>query len=185
MILQESILEQTRDLLRDELSVIENPRRSIRITPDETVPAYSGTEFIGIYNAEYVNEFDHALEQRKDIYELTVGITRRTEGMPKDGIAEAIYTKDETLLDHAKNSLLERAWEIVRMLDGNWTLVKTVYDLFPQETFCIMSPLGLTDVSSVIKVGSEHFQVSTESDNPYGLVVELQFRGFTTYHSKI
>jgi len=187
MYLQEYILEAIRDELRLGLDYITNPNRSIRIINDKDVPAYSGEEFIGIYGASYTNEYDRLAISRKDTYEFIIGITRRMSGIPVDSTGETIYTQDESLISRNKSSMLNRAREIIQLLEYNWDIVGKIKSQASSDLIevCILSPLALESSSPVEEVDASHFHLENDNDNPSGLLLELQFSGIESYVSKI
>ena len=187
MYLQEYILEETRNLLRQDLEGVDNPNRSIRITNDEKVPAYAGEEFIALYNIEATNEYPTKAVSRKDIYDLTIGITRRFIGIPTDTSAETIYAEDSDLMVRTKSHMLKRAREIVSLIDNNWELVNSIRigALVDDIFVCILGPLGLESMGSLEEVEASHFHATDDSERPDGLLLELQFSGMESYISKI
>ena len=187
MYLQEHILEATRDILRTDLKNVKVANRSIRILNDERVPAYSGEEFIGLYNAEHRNEYSPKAIVTCDVYTLTIGITRRLIGIPTDTSAETIYAEDERLISRTKSNMLKRAREIVDIIDGNWSIVNTVRinALIDDINVCILSPLGLESMGALEEVEAAHFHADEDSDRPEGLLLELQFVGMESYVNKL
>ena len=77
MLITEPILEAVRDTLQNELTNIQYPQKSIRVTTDETAPPYAGEEFIGVTGGEVRNEYAPEWFQRKLLHTMTISYTRR------------------------------------------------------------------------------------------------------------
>lgn len=184
MLLLEKVLLVTRDLLRDELENITQIDKSIRITDDEKVPTYAGEEFINLYGATVSNEYPLEQPVRKEVYSITIGITRRLQAIPTDVSAESIYVED--LITRTKSTMIRRAYEIINHIDGNWgipALIRQDTDLTSYD-FCITSPLGFSNSSPLVEKWAEHFRLDDDSERPQALFLELTFSGLTAYFKK-
>ncbi len=187
MILTEPMLEAIRDTLQENLTRITLPTRSIKITNDEKVPAYSGEEFINIYGAITSNEYEAIYQARKEVYSLNIGITRKLIGIPPDLSAEAMYTQNETVINRTKQTMLKRAYEIIELIDGNWGIPALIRQLGCDSGVCdacILSPLGFTGSSALEEKYAEHFRLEDDGDRPQALFLELSFSGMEVYSDK-
>jgi hypothetical protein len=187
MILTEPLLETIRDTLRDELTNITLPSRSILITNDEKLPSYSGEEFINIYGATTSNEYEPIFQARKEVYSLNIGITRKLIGIPPDISAEAMYTQNETVINRVKQTMITRAYEIIELIDGNWGIPALIRQMGCDSgdcDACILSPLGFTGSSALEEKYAEHFRLEDDGDRPLALFLELQFSGMEVYSDK-
>jgi hypothetical protein len=186
MLLTEPLLEVVRDHLQENLINVKLPNRSIRITNEDSVPPYSGEEFINLYGAVCENSTKPVFPYREEIYSLSIGITRRLSAVPIDHAAEAIYTSNEKLISTAKRSMSLRAYDIVALIDGNYGIANLVTNLDDLSTyyFCATSPLNYLGSSSLQEVGAEHFYGLDDNDNPQALFLELQFGEFHAFFDK-
>lgn len=186
MLLNEPLLEVTRDILRDNLRNIVLPKKSIRITNEERVPAYAGDEFINIFGSECANENGPLSDVRKEVYSLKIGITRRFVGTPLDTTAEGLYTYDEELISKAKSSMSMRAYDIINLLDGQWAVPALIrqMDSLADYNFCVSTPMGYLGNSQLEEKGAEHFYTEAENENVVALFLELSFGGLQAYFNK-
>jgi len=186
MLLNEPLLEVTRDFLRDNLIKVTLPTKSIKITNEETVPPYSGEEFINLYGATCDNSTKPVFQYREEIYSLNIGITRRLSGVPVDHSAEAIYISDENLITSVKRSMSLRAYDIINLIDGEYGIPALVSQLSELSSFCFTAttPLNYLSSSAVTEVGAEHFYGEDDNDNPQALFLELQFGEFHAFFNK-
>jgi hypothetical protein len=187
MILVEPMLETIRDILQDELTNITLPTRCIKITNDEKVPPYSGEEFINIYGATTSNEYEAIYQARKEVYSLSIGITRKLIGIPTDISAEAMYTQNENIINRVKQTMLKRAYEIIELIDGNWGIPAIIRQMGCDSGVCdacILSPLGFTGSSALEEKYAEHFRLEDDGDRPQALFLELSFSGMEVYTDK-
>ena len=185
MLLTQPLLINARDTLRDNLSNITQKEKSIRLTNERRVPAYAGEEFINLFGVVVSNEWDPIEITRVENYSLSIGITRRLEGIPTDSSAESIYVQD--LITRAKEVMTRRAYEIISIIDGNWgipALIRQDEDLAEIADFCILSPLGYLGSAELEEVYADHFHLEDPSDRPQALFLELSFGGLQAYFTK-
>lgn len=185
MLLTQPLLLNIQEILIDNLTDITEKEKSILITNDEKVPPYAGEEFINLFGITVENELDPVEIQRVENYSLSIGITRRLEGIPTDVSAESIYV--EKLIQRAKAAMVQRAYEIINLIDGNWgipSLIRQDEDLEEVADFCILSPLGYRGSSELQEVFADHYRLEDPSDRPQGLFLELNFGGLQTYFTK-
>lgn len=187
MLLVEPLLETIRDTLRSNLTYISAPNYSIRITNEERVPAESGEEFINVYGATSTNLIDPTFNQRKEEHSVNIGITRRLAGAPFHNSAEMIYTYDEDLISRTKSSMAKRAYEIINLIDGKYSIGASIRQLssLSNYAFCILTPLGYAGSEPIREVGTEHFYSDNEDELDYvGLFLSLNFTGLHTFFNK-
>lgn len=186
MLITEPLLETVRDIMRDSLTRITKVDRSIRITNDRKVPPYAGEEFINIYGATMLNEYEASFNVRKEVYSLHIGITRRLVGIPPESSAEAAYTYDEEIFRRNKQNMLTRAYEIIALIDGQWgvpALIRQMEDL-QDYSFCILTPLGFEGSAPLEEVWADHFRGEDDGERPQALFLELSFGGMEVYFDK-
>jgi hypothetical protein len=186
MLLNEPLLEVTRDFLVKNLKQVTQATRSIRITNEDSVPPYSGEEFINVFGSVCENSTDPVFPYREEIYSLSIGITRRLSSVPLDHSAEAIYTTNENLARAVKRSMSLRAYDIINLIDGEYGIPALVTQLPSLDNyyFCATTPLNYLGSSTVQEVGPEHFYGLGEDDNPQALFLELQFGEFHAFFDK-
>lgn len=187
MLLTEPMLEVVRLRLRTHLTNIAEPRYSIRITNEEQIPAEAGEEFINLFGAECDNEYPPEHSSRKEKYSMSIGITRRLIGIPLHSTAEAIYTYDEDMMSRTKSSMAKRAYEIIALIDGQWTIPNSIRARSELSAidFCILTPLGYEGSDKLEEVTAEHFYTEDEVEGQVvGLFLQLHFTGLESYFYK-
>jgi hypothetical protein len=187
MLLNEPLLEVTRDYLRQNLESVTEEQRSIKITNESMVPPYSGEEFINLYGSTCDNITNPVFPYIEEIYTMNIGITRRLSAVPVDHSAEAIYTIDDDLVKKAaKQSMSMRAYEIIHLIDGNYGIPKLVHQLSYLKgiVFCATSPLNYLGSTVLEEVGAEHFYGIDDNENPQALFLELRFGDFHAFFDK-
>jgi len=183
MIEGEFLMQAVRDTLRTNLSNVTKSaatvNESIQITPDDRVPSMAGEEFIGLYGSEFRNQYGPQTITSKEYYNLTVGLTRRILGEPMDGVGDTIYTKDLTIMNKLKPSMMQRVRDIIDLIDGVFSLITTTNANIPGNSCPFITPLGLVSADAQPKyVDEDHFWTQPDSTNaPKGLFMEIVFGG--------
>jgi hypothetical protein len=187
MLLLEPTLEEIRSLLRSEIKNLASPDTSIRITNEDRIPAEAGEEFINLYGATCSNLYPPENITRKERYSLKIGITRRFNSFGPNVTGESLYTYDDAIYSRAKSSMVKRAFEIINLIDGNWTLAGDIRDKAALDgyDFCLLTPLGFSSAEPVIEVEADHFYTEDEVTGlAVGLFLVLNFEGLETHYSK-
>jgi len=187
MIEGELLLQAVRDTLRSNLTNVTTSsvatstvnKKSIQITPDEKVPPIAGEEFIGLYHSEFRNLHPAQSNSAKESYNLSVGITRRMSGQPIDRVGDTIYTQDTDVINRLKPSMLQRARDIIDLIDGVFAIITTTNGNIASGTCTFITPLGLISGDAQPKyVDEDHFWTDPDSSNaPKGLFMEIVFGG--------
>lgn len=185
MIEGEHLLRGIRNTLRTNLStvagtVVKSHEKSILIMPDEKVPPMAGEEFIGVYGTQMTNSFVPRSVLSKEVYQVTVGITRRIQTQPVERIGDSIYTEDTDVINRTRPSMLKRAREIITLIDGVWTLMQTVNTAITADDGCwFITPLALISADAQPKyVDEDHFFTKSDSSKFHkGLFIEIVFGG--------
>lgn len=183
MIEGEYLLQATRDVLRSGLTNVTKSSttldKSVQITPDERVPAIAGEEFIGIYGTQFRNLYPAQSASSKESYTLSIGITRRLLAHPLDRTGDTIYTEDTSVLSTSKPSMLQRAREIINLIDGSYIIINDANSNLGKGECPFFTPLGLVSADAQPKyVDEDHFFTSPDSSEaPKGLYLEMIFGG--------
>jgi hypothetical protein len=176
---KEILMESVRDYLQNNLSNVRIPQKSIRVMTSQRATPECGEEFIGVYGTDVTNQSGPNSLSKLLEHTLNIGITRRVSGLPNEQTGENILTEDQ-VAKYAP-SMLERARQIINLLDNNFGLFATI-----NTTACsldgggFIQPLGFVSMDSAPEqVGEEHFDVQRDFTNAryVGLFLEIRFGG--------